>query len=62
MYTCCRYVTASSDSINEKGNIHAIIIDWIRSNNYEIDGEPFEQYSIVYDKGKFKIDIFYPVK
>lgn len=57
-----RYASASSDSINEKGDIHAMVIDWIQQNNYEIIGEPLEQYSIRYDKGKFKIDIFYLIK
>lgn len=57
-----RYITASSDSIREKGDTHAMIINWMQLNNYEANGEPLEQYSIKYDNGKFKIDIFYPIK
>ena len=56
-----RYVMASSDSIREKGDTHAMIIDWMQLNNYETDGEPLEQYSIKYDQGKFKIDVYYPI-
>lgn len=57
-----RYVIASSDSISEKGDVHAMIIDWMQLNNYQVQGEPLEQYSIGYDNGKFKIDIYYPIK
>ncbi|WP_102398921.1 MerR family transcriptional regulator [Haloimpatiens massiliensis] len=57
-----RYAIASSSSISEKGDIHAMVIDWIQLNNYEVVGEPLEQYNITYDNGKFKIDVYYPIK
>lgn len=57
-----RYITASSDSIREKGDTHAMIINWMQLNNHEANGEPLEQYSMKYDNGKFKIDVFYPIK
>lgn len=57
-----RYIMTSSDSISEKGDAHAMIINWMQLNNYESNGEPLEQYSIKYDNGKFKIDVYYPIK
>jgi len=56
-----RYVTATANSISEKGDVYETIINWIYSNKYKIIGNPFEQYNVNYQNGLFKIDIYYPV-
>jgi DNA-binding transcriptional MerR regulator len=57
-----RYVTATANSISEKGDVYETIINWIYSNKYKIIGNPFEQYNVNYQSGLFKIDIYYPVE
>ncbi|APH16346.1 merR regulatory family protein [Clostridium sporogenes] len=57
-----RYVTSTANSISEKGNAYESIINWIQSNNYEINGNPFEEYTVNYETGVFNINIYYPIE
>ena len=55
------YVMATASSISEKGDVYESIINWINSNGYKISGNPLERYSVNYENGLFKIDIYYPI-
>ncbi|BCZ47388.1 MerR family transcriptional regulator [Clostridium gelidum] len=55
------YVTATANSISEKGDVYENIINWVQLNHYEINGNPLEQYNVNYENGLFKIDIYYPI-
>nr|WP_279379972.1 effector binding domain-containing protein [Clostridium botulinum] len=57
-----RYVTSKANSISEKGNAYESIINWIQSNNYKINGNPFEEYAVNYETGLFNINIYYPIE
>ncbi|MCC5422360.1 MerR family transcriptional regulator [Clostridium botulinum] len=57
-----RYVTSTANSIGEKGDVYESIINWSQSNNYKINGNPFEEYNVNYQTGLFNINIYYPIE
>lgn len=57
-----RYVKCTVNSISEKGDAYASIINWIQENDFIIEGNPFEQYSINHKSKEFTIDIYLPIK
>lgn len=57
-----RYVKCTVNSISEKGDAYASIINWIQEKNLEACGNPFEQYSINQKNKSFNIDIYFPIK
>ena len=57
-----RYVKCIVNSISEKGDAYASIINWTQENNLETCGNPFEQYCINQKNKSFNIDIYLPVR
>ena len=55
-------VKSTVNSISEKGDAYVSIINWIQENEFIIDGNPFEQYSINHPNKSFNIDIYFPIK
>lgn len=54
-----RYVKISANSIREKGDAYANIINWAQENDFIIGDNPFEQYSINFPNKGFNIDIYF---
>lgn len=54
-----KYVTATANSISEKGEVYESIINWVQANSYTIIDNPFEQYSV--GNGLFKVDLYWAI-
>lgn len=56
-----RYVKASVNSIREKGDAYANIINWAQENDCIIGENHFEQYSINVQNKGFNVDIYFSI-
>lgn len=57
---------AHQGSFSSTGLAHAAVLDWIKENNYEVSGSPFEKYitssSPVFNPASMAIEVYYPIK
>lgn len=56
-----RYVKTSVNSVRDKGDAYAKIINWAQENDFIIGGNPFEQYSINVQNKGFNVDVYFPI-
>lgn len=56
-----RYIKTSVNSVSDKGDAYAKIINWAQDNDCKIGDNPFEHYSIKAQNKGFNIDIYFPI-